>query len=101
MSGQESDQPQQQQQQPQHEIVCGPSFNESLERFRTAGSGTESDGGGPNYKQSTFKQQKYTSSSTSGPGGNSSSSIQRTAVTKQVEEQRTMISRTSQKFTSH
>ena len=60
MSGQESEtqqQAQQQQQQQQHEIVCGPSFNESLERFRSAtGSGTESDGGGPggNYKQSTF-----------------------------------------------
>ena len=99
MSGQESEtQPSQQQ---QHEIVCGPSFNESLERFRSAtGSGTESDGGGPggNYKQSTFKQQKYSSTSSSA-GANSS--IQRTAVTKQMEEQRTMISRTSQKFVSH
>jgi hypothetical protein len=101
MSGQESETTTQQhsQQQQQHEIVCGPSFNESLERFRSAtGSGTESDGGGPggNYKQSTFKQQKYSSNSTS---GGINSSIQRTAVTKQVEEQRTMISRTSQKFT--
>ena len=103
MSGQESETTtQQHSQQQQHEIVCGPSFNESLERFRSAtGSGTESDGGGPgaNYKQSTFKQQKYSSSSTTGGGLNSS--IQRTAVTKQVEEQRTMISRTSQKFISH
>merc|ERR1711997_1220487 len=103
MSGQESETTQQhsQQQQQQHEIVCGPSFNESLERFRSAtGSGTESDGGGPggNYKQSTFKQQKYSSSSTT---GGINSSIQRTAVTKQVEEQRTMISRASQKFISH
>ena len=103
MSGQESETTtQHHSQQQQHEIVCGPSFNESLERFRSAtGSGTESDGGGPggNYKQSTFKQQKYSSSSTSGGGINRS--IQRTAVTKQVEEQRTMISRTSQKFISH
>merc|ERR1712018_106909 len=103
MSGQESETQQQhsQQQQQQHEIVCGPSFNESLERFRSAtGSGTESDGGGPggNYKQSTFKQQKNSSSSTT---GGINSNIQRTAVTKQVEEQRTMISRTSQKFISH
>merc|ERR1712203_417574 len=38
MSGQESETQQQQPQQqpPQHEIVCGPSFNESLERFRSA-----------------------------------------------------------------
>jgi talin len=97
MSGQESEtQPSQQQ---QHEIVCGPSFNESLERFRSAtGSGTESDGGGPggNYKQSTFKQQKYSTTSSSAV----SNSVQRTAVTKQIEEQR-MISRTSQKFVSH
>merc|ERR1712018_333599 len=102
MSGQESETTtQQHSQQQQHEIVCGPSFNESLERFRSAtGSGTESDGGGPggNYKQSTFKQQKYSSSSTT---GGINSNIQRTAVTKQVEEQRTMISRTSQKFISH
>merc|ERR1719189_3254331 len=106
MSGQESETQQQQSQQqqpPQHEIVCGPNFNESLERFRSAtGSGTESDGGGgpgANYKQSTFKQQKY--SSTSSQSGGANSGIQRTAVTKQVEEQRTMISRTSQKFISH
>lgn len=101
MSGQESE-TQQQSQQQQHEIVCGPSFNESLERFRSAtGSGTESDGGGPggNYKQSTFKQQKYSTTSSNQAGINNS--IQRTAVTKQVEEQRTMISRTSQKFVSH
>jgi talin len=98
MSGQESETQQTLQ---QHEIVSGPSFNESLERFRSAtGSGTESDGGGPggNYKQSTFKQQKYHSTSSS-TGANSS--IQKTAVTKQVEEQRTMISRSSQKFVSH
>ena len=98
MSGQESEP----QQPPQHEIVCGPSFNESLDRFRSAtGSGTESDGGGPggNYKQSTFRQQKYNTTSSTSSGVNSS--IQRTAVTKQVEEQRTMISRSSQKFVSH
>ena len=106
MSGQESETQQQQsqhQQPPQHEIVCGPNFNESLDRFMAAtGSGTESDGGGgpgANYKQSTFKQQKY--SSTSSQSGGANSGIQRTAVTKQVEEQRTMISRTSQKFISH
>lgn len=99
MSGQESEP----QQPPQHEIVCGPSFNESLDRFRSAtGSGTESDGGGPggNYKQSTFRQQKYNATSSTSSGG-VNSSIQRTAVTKQVEEQRTMISRSSQKFVSH
>ena len=84
MSGQESETQQSQQ---QHEIVCGPSFNESLERFRSAtGSGTESDGGGPggNYKQSTFKQQKYSTTSSSAVN----TSVQRTAVTKQIEEQK-------------
>lgn len=62
-----------------------------MERFKSAtgsNSGTESDGG-----KSTFKQKYLSSSSVS----QSASAVHRTAVTRSVEEQRTMITRNSQK----
>lgn len=66
----------------QNTIESGPSFNESLERFRLAtSSGGESDGELQHHQHSTFRQQRTTQSS-----------IQRT-----VEEQRTIITRNSQK----
>ena len=61
-----------------------------MERFKSAtgsNSGTESDGG-----KSTFKQKYLSSSSVS----QSASAVHRTAVTRSVE-QRTMITRNSQK----
>ena len=88
---------QSQQQQQQHTIESGPSFNESLERFRMAtSSGGESDGelnipGSAKtsvFRQQRQQQQSYSSTSTT----NQSSSIQRS-----VQEQRTMITRNSQK----
>ena len=85
----------QQQQQQQHTIESGPSFNESLERFRMAtSSGNESDGdqNGPgSAKTSVFRQQRQQQQSYSS-STNQSSSIQRS-----VQEQRTMITRNSQK----
>jgi len=82
--------------QPQATIESGPSFNESLERFRMAtSSGNESDGdfSPASAKTSVFKQQRQQQQSYS----TTSSSIQRSAVTRSVEEQRTMITRNSQK----
>jgi hypothetical protein len=98
---QQHQQQQQQQQQrvvrteEQHTIESGPSFNESLERFRLAtSSGNESDGDfSPAVKTSVFKQQRqahqqhYSATTTSS---------QRT-TTRAMEEQRTMITRSSQK----
>lgn len=88
-------------QQQQHTIESGPSFNESLERFRMAtSSGNESDGGdfSPASKNSVFKQQRQAGAFSSAmTTSTSSSSVQRTAVTRSVEEQRTMITRNSQK----
>merc|ERR1712001_205552 len=90
IGGSESDTQQQQQQ--QNTIESGPSFNESLERFRLAtSSGNESDGGGPDFQQhqqsSVFRQSNRSTSSTS-----------KTAMTsRSVEEQRTIITRNSQK----
>ena len=85
----------QQQQQQQHTIESGPSFNESLERFRMAtSSGNESDGdqNGPgSAKTSVFRQQRQQQQSYSS-STNQSSSIQRS-----VQEQRTMITRNSHK----
>lgn len=78
-------------QQERSTIESGPSFHESMERFRSAtgsGSGTESDGG-----RSTFKQKYSISSSVT----QNASAVHRTAVTRSVEEQRTMITRNSQK----
>lgn len=101
---QQGQQQQQDQQQQQNTIESGPSFNESLERFRTAtgaSSGNESDGGGGGtttyttttgpVKHSSFKQQRLFSSQ------QQSSSSSSAAVTRSVEEQRTMITRNSQK----
>jgi nucleosome binding factor SPN SPT16 subunit len=59
-------------------IESGPSFNESLERFKTA-SGTN------NQVANWKKQQKYVSRT------------QNSQVTRSVEEQRTMITHSSQK----
>ena len=80
------------QQQQQHTIESGPSFNESLERFRLAtSSGNESDGGGPDFQNqqqshSVFRQSR------------SSSSTQKSNFqSRSVEEQRTIITRNSQK----
>jgi len=79
-------------QQQQNTIESGPSFNESLERFRLAtSSGNESDGGGPgdfqHQQSSVFRQSNRSTSSTS-----------KTAMTsRSVEEQRTIITRNSQK----
>ena len=105
---QQQQQHQQQQQQSfrteeQHTIESGPSFNESLERFRIAtSSGGESDGGGgaggdfsPSpagktssvFRQRQQQQQQHYSATTT--------SSQRT--TRAMEEQRTMITRSSQK----
>lgn len=106
---QQFQQPHQQQQQQQqsfrteeqHTIESGPSFNESLERFRIAtSSGGESDGGGAGgdfspspagktssvFRQRQQQQQHYSATTTSS---------QRT--TRAMEEQRTMITRSSQK----
>lgn len=77
-------------------IESGPSFNESLQRFRTATS--NSDGGGasspslPQQQQSAYKM--FTSSNTT---SNSRAAKTSTNVTRSVEEQRTMITRNSQK----
>merc|ERR1712088_322703 len=105
---QQQQQHQQQQQQSfrteeQHTIESGPSFNESLERFRIAtSSGGESDGGGgacgdfsPSpagktssvFRQRQQQQQQHYSATTT--------FSQRT--TRAMEEQRTMITRSSQK----
>merc|ERR1712088_952452 len=104
---QQFQQPHQQQQsfrtEEQHTIESGPSFNESLERFRIAtSSGGESDGGGgaggdfsPSpagktssvFRQRQQQQQQHYSATTT--------SSQRT--TRAMEEQRTMITRSSQK----
>ena len=108
---QQFQQPHQQQQQQQqqsfrteeqHTIESGPSFNESLERFRIAtSSGGESDGGGAGgdfspspagktssvFRQRQQQQQQHYSATTT--------SSQRT--TRAMEEQRTMITRSSQK----
>jgi len=86
---------QQAQQTQQHTIESGPSFNESLERFRLAtSSGGESDGEShlnQNQQQSTsvFRQSRSTSSSTQKTSSNLTS--------RSVEEQRTIITRNSQK----
>ena len=85
----------QQQQQQQHTIESGPSFNESLERFRMAtSSGNESDGdqNGPgSAKTSVFRQQRQQQQSYS------SSTTQSSSIQRSVQEQRTMITRNSQK----
>ena len=100
---QQVQQQQVQQQQQQHSettqkstIESGPSFHESMERFKSAtgsGSGTESDGG----RASSSVKQKYSASTSSSSVTQSAMSIHRTAVTRSVEEQRTMITRNSQK----
>jgi hypothetical protein len=88
-----SSQQQQQQQQQQNTIESGPSFNESLERFRIAtSSGGESDGGGDNSQnqqfQSVFRQSR----------SSATSSTQKTNFQSRTsEEQRTIITRNSQK----
>ena len=85
---------QQQQQQQQHTIESGPSFNESLERFRMAtSSGNESDGdiNPGSAKTSVFRQQRQQQQSYS------SSTTQSSSIQRSVQEQRTMITRNSQK----
>lgn len=82
----------QQQQQQQNTIESGPSFNESLERFRIAtSSGGESDGGGDPQNQqfqSVFRQSR----------SSATSSTQKTNFQSRTsEEQRTIITRNSQK----
>ena len=87
-------QSQQQQQQQQHTIESGPSFNESLERFRMAtSSGNESDGdiNPGSAKTSVFRQQRQQQQSYS------SSTTQSSSIQRSVQEQRTMITRNSQK----
>ena len=87
---------QSQQQQQQNTIESGPSFNESLERFRIAtSSGGESDGGGDpqnqgqNQFQSVFRQSRSSAQT---------SSTQKTNFQSRTsEEQRTIITRNSQK----
>merc|ERR1719400_705972 len=81
-----------QQQQQQNTIESGPSFNESLERFRIAtSSGGESDGGGDPQNQqfqSVFRQSR----------SSATSSTQKTNFQSRTsEEQRTIITRNSQK----
>merc|ERR1712088_263294 len=83
---------QQTQQQQQNTIESGPSFNESLERFRIAtSSGGESDGGGDPQNQqfqSVFRQSR----------SSATSSTQKTNFQSRTsEEQRTIITRNSQK----
>jgi len=84
---------QQTQQQQQHTIESGPSFNESLERFRLAtSSGGESDGeshlAGNSNQQTTsvFRQSRSSTQKTSS-----------NLTSRSVEEQRTIITRNSQK----
>jgi len=80
---------------PQHTIESGPSFNESLERFRSATDGETSDGEHtvprpPSYKQSVFKSssqqqsQKYSTAS--------QSFSRTTQLTKSVQEEQRTIS---------
>jgi hypothetical protein len=84
------------QKQQQNTIESGPSFNESLERFRIAtSSGGESDGGGDpqnqgqNQFQSVFRQSRSSAQT---------SSTQKTNFQSRTsEEQRTIITRNSQK----
>ena len=83
-----------QQQQQQHTIESGPSFNESLERFRLAtSSGGESDGElshlNPNQNQQSTSVFRQSRSSTQKTSSNLTS--------RSVEEQRTIITRNSQK----
>merc|ERR1719225_2408037 len=85
---------QQTQQQQQHTIESGPSFNESLERFRLAtSSGGESDGElshlNPNQNQQSTSVFRQSRSSTQKTSSNLTS--------RSVEEQRTIITRNSQK----
>ena len=82
------------QQQQQHTIESGPSFNESLERFRLAtSSGGESDGElshlNPNQNQQSTSVFRQSRSSTQKTSSNLTS--------RSVEEQRTIITRNSQK----
>ena len=103
------EQQQQQQQQQQHyqeqhqqeqknTIESGPSFNESLERFRLAtSSGNESDGDFQQQTSSMFRQQQQQHQQQQTSSRTFSSSIQKSNVTRSVEEQRTIITRNSQK----
>ena len=90
--GNQSQQTTSSQQQQQNTIESGPSFNESLERFRIAtSSGGESDGGGDPQNQqfqSVFRQSR----------SSATSSTQKTNFQSRTsEEQRTIITRNSQK----
>ena len=86
---------------PQHTIESGPSFNESLERFRSATDGETSDGEGlrpaatpSSYKQSVFKQSSHQQQKYSQQTHSSSFSSSQHRTTKSVEEQRTISSKT-------
>ena len=101
---QQQQQQQQQHYQEQHQqeqkntIESGPSFNESLERFRLAtSSGNESDGDFQQQTSSMFRQQQQQHQQQQTSSRTFSSSIQKSNVTRSVEEQRTIITRNSQK----
>jgi talin len=87
----------------QHTIESGPSFNESLERFRLAtSSGNESDGDIQTSSAAMFQSrqasQQMSQQMSQQQQHYRSTNIQKTALTtRSVEEQRTIITRNSQK----
>ncbi len=76
-------------------IDSGPSFNESLQRFRSASSASPQHHLHQSSSSSQQQQQQVMTSSSKGHQQRTTTTT--TAVTKSVEEQRTMITRNSQK----